>query len=86
MTIQRPILHYSSADAAGRRSKYAQLPWLGDEVVADKVELLQVSDGRRCGGLMGGIYIEGSETSHPIQLNLSVVIIQKPERLHHEVF
>ena len=61
------------------------MPWLGDEVVADKVELLQVSDNRRR-GTRSVIYIERSVASYPAHSNLSILVFQKPARSHHEVF
>jgi hypothetical protein len=59
------------------------VPWLWGEVVADRVELLQVSD-KSCGGTRSVIYIERSEASCSAHHNLSVVNIQKPGRSHHE--
>jgi len=75
--------HCSSPDRAVRRLKYAHVPWFWGEVVADRVELLQVSD-KSCGGKRNLIYIERSEASYSAHHNLSVVNIQKPGRSHHE--
>lgn len=84
MTIKWPIIHSNPSVDAGRRLRCVQVPWLGDEVLANQVELRQVSN-KRCGGTRGLIYIERSVASYPAHSNLSILVFQKSTRSHHEV-